>query len=98
VAGTEEITKEDDTPSEIATTQEPHVFGTVQKDDNSIIMIALNNFKGYEYIDVRQWWKPKDGSEYRPTKQGITIPVKHELDTLEEVISSLAKAKEYLDA
>ena len=77
--------------------KEPHVFGTIQKSDDQLVMISLNNYKGYEYIDCRQWWKPKDSQDFLPTKSGFTIPIKDTLDYLEEIIAALEKAKSYLE-
>ena len=83
--------------SELIVTQEPHVFGTVPKTDNTLIMIVLNNYKGYEFLDIRQWWKPKDKEDFLPTKSGFTVPIKDTLDYLEELIEALEKAKSYLE-
>lgn len=83
--------------ADLIAAQEPTVFGTVQKDDNLLIMVSLNNYKGYEYLDLRQWWRPKDEQDYKPTKSGFTLPVKDTLDYIEELIEALEKAKTYLD-
>ena len=90
-------TKQEQETPELITTQEPHVFGTIQKSDDQLIMISLNNYKGYEYLDLRQWWKPKDKEDYLPTKQGFTVPIKDTLDYLEQLIAALEKAKSYLE-
>jgi len=75
--------------------KEPHVFGTIQKSDDQLIMIFLNNYKGYEYLDCRQWWKSKDNQDFLLTKQGFTVSIKDTLDYLEQIIAVLEKAKSY---
>jgi hypothetical protein len=89
-------TKEDQKTSEVISTEEPQVFGTIQKSDDTLIMVCLNNYKGYSYIDVRQWWKPYNEENYKPTKHGITIPIDDTLTFLDETIAALIKAKEQL--
>ncbi len=91
---TEEKTQE---TTQFLGSAEPHVFGTIQKDDDQLIMISLNNYKGYEYLDLRQWWKPKDQQDFLPTKQGFTVPIKDTLDYLEKLIETLEEAKNYLE-
>jgi len=77
--------------------KEPFVFGTIQKSDDQLIMISLNKWKEYEYLDLRQWWKPKDKEDFMPTKAGFTVPIKDDLDCLEELIEALGKARDYLE-
>ena len=91
------MTNETQETTDFTGTTEPHVFGTIQKDDNTLIMVSLNDYKGYKYIDCRQWWKPKDKEDFLPTKSGFTIPIKDTLDYLEELIEALEKAKSYLE-
>ncbi len=83
--------------AEVIATEEPQVFGTIQKSDSILLMISLDNYKGYRYVSVRDWWKPKGEENYMPTKKGVTIPIADSLDPLEEVIEALIKIRGQLE-
>ena len=89
-------TEEDNKSVSLVSTEEPHVFGTIQKFDHIMIMIALNNWKGSKYIDIRQWWKSYGQDNYQPTKLGITITLKEDLEMLEEFVKIMQQALEYV--
>jgi len=63
-------------------------IGDMAKGKDKII-VALREFKGKEYIDVRTHFENDDG-EWIPTKKGITLTP----DSLDEMIGLLQKAKE----
>lgn len=62
-------------------------IGDIAKGKDKII-VALKEFKGKEYIDIRTHFQNDDG-DWIPTKKGITLSP----DNLDEMIDLLKKAK-----
>lgn len=62
-------------------------LGEIAKGKDKII-IALKEFKGKEYIDIRTHFENDDG-DWIPTKKGITLSP----DSLDEMIDVLKSAK-----
>jgi hypothetical protein len=47
----------------------------IKKNDNGdVIRVQVKEFKGNEYLDIRNFYTDKDG-ELRPTKKGVSIPM-----------------------
>jgi hypothetical protein len=46
---------------------------TIQKNGTRRVQIAASEYRGKEYLDVREYYEADDG-EWRPTKKGVTIP------------------------
>jgi hypothetical protein len=59
-----------------------------RKNGDEELRIARRSFNGFEYIDLRVWFRGEDG-QYRPTKTGVTVKL-HEID---HVVAALSKAK-----
>ena len=83
--------------AEVISTETPQVFGTVQKRDDTLLMISLNNYKGHQYMELRDWWLPKGEETYLPTKKGVTIPIADSLESLTTVIEALIEARRQLE-
>jgi len=66
-------------------------FGELQKGKDKII-VALKEFKGKEYIDIRTHFENDDG-DWIPTKKGITFSP----EGLDELIEILKNAKKKLE-
>lgn len=62
--------------------------GEISKGKDKII-VAVREFKGREYIDIRTHFENNDG-EWVPTKKGITLS----LDSLDDMIELLQSAKQ----
>ena len=62
-------------------------IGELQKGKDKII-IALKEFKGREYIDIRTHFENSDG-DWIPTKKGVTFSP----ENLDEMIELLMAAK-----
>lgn len=75
------------------------VFNTepIQKSDNLQIHISINQFKKYEYIDIREFYLQKESNSYLPTQKGITISTYFDLNTIKEIRDNLDKVIEYLE-
>jgi hypothetical protein len=48
------------------------LIATIAKNPEEEIRIALREFKGRTYIDIRTYWKSREGDP-GPTKKGVTL-------------------------
>ena len=62
--------------------------GEISKSKDKII-VAVREFKGKEYVDIRTHFENNDG-DWIPTKKGITLSP----DSLDDMIELLQSAKE----
>lgn len=62
--------------------------GEISKGKDKII-VAVREFKGKEYVDIRTHFESNDG-DWIPTKKGITLS----LDSLDDMIELLQSAKQ----
>lgn len=62
--------------------------GEISKGKDKII-VAVREFKGKEYVDIRTHFENNDG-DWIPTKKGITLSP----DSLDDMIELLQSAKE----
>ncbi len=51
----------------------------------NVIRVQKSEYKGYEFLDVRKFYKDEETEEYKPTKKGIAIP----LDVADEVADAI---------
>lgn len=65
-----------------------HVIHTFQKNPEEEVRLTLREYKDRHYLDLRLWFQPSDGGDYRPTKKGITLS----LDYLPELKKGLERA------
>jgi len=66
------------------------IIGEVAKGNSQKIIVATNEYKGKEYVDVRLHYAGEDG-EFYPTKKGITLTS----EVIPEIIKMINKgAKE----
>lgn len=45
----------------------------IRKSEGAEIRVSVQGYKGRRVVDVRVWYQPEGGSEYVPTRKGITI-------------------------
>ena len=62
-----------------------------QKNSFEEVQISYNQFNGNDLIDIRVFYK-NDKDEYKPSKKGISINVKH----FSEFEKAVQKAKDFL--
>jgi hypothetical protein len=60
----------------------------IEKRDTEIIRISLKEYKGHDYVDIRQYYKSDDG-EFLPTKKGVTFNP----ELIDEIIDALRSLK-----
>ncbi len=58
-----------------------HIFA---KNSSQQIRISLNEYKGVQYIDIRQFYISENG--FRPTKKGVTLRTDLYLELLNGVV------------
>jgi len=63
------------------------IIGEIQKNKSQKIIVATNEYKGKQLVDIRVHYEGDDG-EYMPTKKGIALAP----DMLPEVITMLSSA------
>lgn len=56
------------------------LIGEIEKNQSEMIRIAIEEFKGYEFLDIRVYFKDSNG-EWKPTKKGVAVPT-DKIDTL----------------
>lgn len=52
------------------------VIGEVQKSESTKVVFTLGAIDGVKYISLRGWYKTKKEQEWKPGRDGISIPVK----------------------
>ena len=55
--------------------EEGHVVHTFHKNEQEEIRFTLREYKERHYFDLRLWFLPENGEEYRPSKKGLTLAV-----------------------
>lgn len=68
------------------------ILGLIERNATEEVQIAINEYKGKKYVDMRVYYTTDEGDSWNPTKKGITIPP----EKIEEAIEALEKAKEEL--
>jgi len=64
----------------------------IQRNEREIVRVALSEFGGREYVDIRIFYKDEATGEYKPTKKGVTLAkdlypeLKKAVLSLEEVL------------
>ena len=51
----------------------PQVLMTVPRSATEEIQIAINEYKGKKYLDLRVFFTTDDGLNWSPTKKGVTF-------------------------
>lgn len=70
-------------------TNEQGVIGEIQKKDGEKIVVAMKEYKGFDYLDIRTYFL-NDKDEWCFTKKGITLPP----GKVDALIGLLNKAKQ----
>ncbi|MGA2108316.1 MAG: transcriptional coactivator p15/PC4 family protein [Syntrophorhabdales bacterium] len=70
-------------------TEQTWVIGSIKKNGLSEIRVAVDQYKGKTYVDVRTYYL-NDRDEMAPTKKGVAL---HSLEDVDQVISFLQTAR-----
>lgn len=77
--------------------QEPKILATIPRSATEQLQIAINEYKGKSYLDLRIFYTTDDGINWNPTKKGVTVsPENLELlkDAIEEAMTELTTPAE----
>jgi transcriptional coactivator p15 (PC4) len=70
-------------------------LATINRGPNCELRIRWKTFKGFPYLDVREWTVNKDNAQWFPTKgKGITVKPRE----LSDVIAALTNALALIEA
>jgi hypothetical protein len=58
---------------------------TISRSATEQLQIAINEFKGKKYLDMRIFYTTDDGASWLPTKKGVTCSPDN-LETLKEAV------------
>jgi len=64
-----------------------------EKNSREELKVTLNEFKGRQYVDVRVYYRGKEGDEFKPSRKGVMIRPGH----LDPLIEALSEARRELD-
>ncbi len=67
---------------------EPRIIHRFPKNESEEVRFSIREYKDRQYLDMRIWFLPKEGSEYCPTKKGMTLSLEH----LPEISRAIDKA------
>ena len=64
---------------------EKNIITTIPRSATERIEIAINEYKGKKYLDLRTFYTTDEGASWLPTKKGITVSPDN-LELLKEAI------------
>ena len=67
--------------------EEKNIITTIPKSATERIEVAINEYKGKKYLDLRTFYTTDEGASWLPTKKGITVSPDN-LETLKDAIES----------
>ncbi|MDR1167765.1 MAG: transcriptional coactivator p15/PC4 family protein [Heliobacteriaceae bacterium] len=70
---------------------EGKLLASIQRNDTEQLQIAISEYKGKSYFNLRIFYTTDDGATWLPTKKGVTF-APEQLDILEEAIAEAKKA------
>lgn len=59
----------------------------IEKGEGESVRVAINEYKGRTYLDIRQHFENQDG-EWKPTQKGVTFPIE-KIDELRDALDKL---------
>ena len=65
------------------------LISTIERSSTEQLQIAVKEYKGKKYLDLRIFYTTDDGASWLPTKKGVTISPNH-LSILKEAIEVAA--------
>lgn len=62
----------------------------IDKGNGSVLKVTVSEFKGFHYLDIREWFPDEETSELKPTKRGVTL----KSEAFESLMDALEKSRE----
>ena len=66
------------------------LIASIERSDRERLQIAVNEYKGRSYLDLRIFYTTDGGENWRPTQKGVTVAPEH-LDILMDAIEDAKK-------
>jgi len=66
------------------------LLATVERSERERLQIAINEYKGRSYLDIRIFYTTDGGENWRPTQKGITCAPEG-LETLRDAVEEAMK-------
>ncbi|MCD8378498.1 MAG: transcriptional coactivator p15/PC4 family protein [Candidatus Gastranaerophilales bacterium] len=66
------------------------LIATIERSERERLQIAINEYKGRSYLDVRIFYTTDNGETWRPTQKGITCAPEG-LETLRDAVDEAMK-------
>ena len=66
------------------------ILATIERSDTEQLQIAVSEYKGKSYLNMRIFYTTDQGATWIPTKKGVTF-APEQLDLLEEAIQEARK-------
>ena len=66
--------------------EEKNIIATIPRSTTERIEIAINEYKGKKYLDLRTFYTTDEGGSWLPTKKGITVSPEN-LELLKDAIN-----------
>ena len=76
--------------------QEPKIIATIPRSATEQMQIAINEYKGKSYLDMRIFYTTDDGASWLPTKKGVTCSPEN-IEILKDAIEEAMKEFMELD-
>ncbi len=67
------------------------IIESIPRSTTEQLQIAINEFKGKKYLDLRIFYTTDSGETWLPTKKGVTVQPEH-LQLLKDAIEKSIKA------
>jgi Transcriptional Coactivator p15 (PC4) len=65
----------------------------VPKNSREVLRIQLTEFKGYELVNLRIFYRPDDGEDLRPGNKGFTLRVEKLLELRAAIDKAIERAR-----
>jgi len=69
---------------------EPKIIATIPRSATEQLQIAINEFKGKSYLDMRIFYTTDEGATWLPTKKGVTCAPEN-IGILKEAVEEAMK-------
>lgn len=70
--------------------QEPKIIATIPRTATEQMQIAINEYKGKSYLDMRIFYTTDDGATWLPTKKGVTCSPEN-IEILKDAVEEAMK-------
>jgi len=79
-----------DNRGECIMADESKLIAAIERNERERVQVAINEYKGKSYLDLRIFYTTDGGDSWRPTQKGVTIAPEH-LETLRDAVDEAIK-------